>query len=437
MDAEDIVGEGEAAGTVASPPDPDGVPRSGRDTRSRLSRAWANWRRPLAVAVGATLGFRLVVTWIALVSADGVGFPHVVARHPRVLADILFQWDGSFYMTLAAHGYPAHAALAHASQVNPRSYYAFGPLYPLLTRALFAVSGVRLITSAEIISTLALVVGLAALWKLVDLDVGPRAADASVVMLLAWPSAFFLVSTYAEAVVLAAGILAFLAVRRGHFVAAGLLAAAAAMGKYYLAIMLVPLAMEAWRAPRDQASWRAGRDLAWLTPLRVTAARLVALVAPTILAFVVWIAYQQAHFHDAFQFVHAQALWNRHLSWPWTSLSKAVSDIVHLRVLDTSVASTDELFSFVTIVLLGAAAVLAYLRLRPSYGIFLGMAWCVFAFQTLLISENREVLVLFPFFAALGVWVARHQWRERALLFLFLPCAYFLLERFVTGKFAG
>ena len=67
----------------------------------------------------------------------------------------------------------------------------------------------------------------------------------------------------------------------------------------------------------------------------------------------------------------------------------------------------------------------------------LALVWCVFTFQTILLSESREVLVLFPFFAALGVWVARHQWRERALLFLFLPCGYFLLERFVTGKFAG
>jgi hypothetical protein len=69
--------------------------------------------------------------------------------------------------------------------------------------------------------------------------------------------------------------------------------------------------------------------------------------------------------------------------------------------------------------------------------VLLGLVWCVFTFQTILLSESREVLVLFPFFAAGGLWVARHQWRERLLLFLFLPCGYFLLERFVTAKFAG
>ena len=98
-------------------------------------------------------------------------------------------------------------------------------------------------------STVGLVVALAALWKLVDLEAGRPAADGTCVMLLAWPSAFFLVATYPESVTLAAGTLAFLAVRRGP-PPPRLLAAAAAMGKYYLVLLLVPLAMEVWFAPR-------------------------------------------------------------------------------------------------------------------------------------------------------------------------------------------
>ena len=385
--------------------------------------------------MGATIGFRLIVTWVALVSADGVNFPHIVARHPSTLANVLAQWDVGYYLTLAAHGYPAHAV--GAAQTGNRAFYAFGPLYPALTRITHDITGIGYVTSSELVSTVGLVVALAALWKLVDLEVGRRAADGSCVMLLAWPSAFFLVATYPESVTLAAGTLAFLSVRRGHFVAAGVLAAAAAMGKYYLVLLLVPLAMEVWLAPRERDTWRAGRDLEWLSPVRVTAARLVAVAAPTVLAFVAWVAYQKAHFGEWLAFVRSQAQWHRHVSWPWTSIGHAVSDLVHWRLLDTSTASVTELFDLVTVLLLAVAAVLAFLRIRPSYGVLLGLVWCVFTFQTILLSESREVLVLFPFFAALGLWVARHQWRERALLFLFLPCGYFLLERFVTGKFAG
>ncbi len=437
--------EGPARGAPATRPPYDGVAGSNNDTGSdadtvagtagRWRGMWAEWRRPLTIAVGATIGFRLIVTWVALVSADGVNFPHIVARHPSTLANILAQWDDGYYLSLAAHGYPAHAV--GAAQTGNRAFYAFGPLYPALTRITHDITGIGYVTSSELVSTVGLVVALAALWKLVDLEAGRPAADGACVMLLAWPSAFFLVATYPESVTLAAGTLAFLAVRRGHFAAAGLLAAAAAMGKYYLVLLLVPLAMEVWFAPRGRDTWRAGRDLEWLSPARVTAARLTAVAAPTVLAFVAWVAYQKAHFGEWLAFVRSQAQWHRHVSWPWTSIGHAVSDLVHWRLLDTSTASVTELFDLVTVLLLDVAAVLAFLRIRPSYGVLLGLVWCVFTFQTILLSESREVLVLFPFFAALGLWVARHQWRERALLFLFLPCGYFLLERFVTGKFAG
>lgn len=408
----------------------------GSDRAAQLRRLWAAWRRPLTVAVAATIGFRLVVTWVALVSAHGVKFPHVVARHPSVLTQVLAQWDAGYYLSIAAHGYPAQAGPA-AVQSAHRAFYAFGPLYPSLVSLVHGVTRFGYVTSGEIVSTLGLVVALAALWKLVAGELGTQAADGACVLLLAWPSAFFLVTTYPESVTLAAATLAFLAARRGHYVAAGLLAAAAAMGKYYLILLVVPLAMEVWIAPRARERWRAGGDFAWLTPGRVTAARAVAVVGPTVAVFVAWIAYQKAHFGEWLAFVHAQAQWHRHVSWPWSSLGHAVSDLVHWRLLDTSTASVVELFDLVTVLLLALAAVVAYVRIRPSYGVLLALAWCVFTFQTILLSESREVLVLFPFFAAFGVWVAGHPWRERALLFLFLPCAYFLLERFVTGRFAG
>jgi hypothetical protein len=423
-----------AVAPVPSPEDAGNDAPEGNATR-RWQRVWAEWRRPVTIGLGGAIGFRLIVTWIALVSRDGVNFPHVVARHPSALSSILAQWDVGFYLTIATHGYPAHAA--GAAQTTGRAFYAFGPLYPALVRIAHDISGIGYITSSEIVSTVGLVIALAALWKLVDLEVGPRAADGACVMLLAWPSAFFLVATYPESVTLAAATIAFLAARRGRYLAAGLFAAAATMGKYYLVLLVVPLAMEVWRAPRAPEDWRAGRDLEWLSPLRVTGLRLTAVAAPTFLAVVGWAAYQKAHFGEWLAFIHSQAQWHRHVSWPWTSIGHAVSDLVHWRLLDTSTASVVELFDLVTVLLVAVAAVVAFVRVRPSYGVLLGLALCVFVFQTILLSESREVLVLSPFFAALGLWVARHPWRERAMLFLFLPCGYFLLERFVTGKFAG
>ena len=46
----------------------------------------------------------------------------------------------------------------------------------------------------------------------------------------------------------------------------------------------------------------------------------------------------------------------------------------------------------------------------------LGLAFCVYTFQTILYSETREVLVLFPFFMGMAGWVSGHPWRERFVL---------------------
>ena len=81
---------------------------------------------PTTIAVGATIGFRLIVTWVALVSADGVNFPHLVARHPSTL-QLPGRVGRRYYLSLAADGYPAHAV---ASQTGNRAFYVFGPLSP-------------------------------------------------------------------------------------------------------------------------------------------------------------------------------------------------------------------------------------------------------------------------------------------------------------------
>jgi hypothetical protein len=96
-----------------------------------------------------------------------------------------------------------------------------------------------------------------------------------------------------------------------------------------------------------------------------------------------------------------------------------------------------ELFDSVTVVLLIGVAVYSYLRIRRSYGVMLGLAACAFTFQTILYSETREVLALFPFFIGGAHWVDGHPWRERAVLACFLPASYFLISRFVTNRFAG
>jgi hypothetical protein len=168
-----------------------------------------------------------------------------------------------------------------------------------------------------------------------------------------------------------------------------------------------------------------------------TVARLSSVVVPTVVVFSGWMIYLFVRTGSAISFLHTQAaLWNRHFAFPWTLAHRTASDFFHWRFLTQTMAVT-ELFDAVTVVLLAIVAIYCYLRVRKSYGVLLGLGWCVYCFETVLMSETREVLVLFPFFVGLGAWATRGRWREPLLLALFIPCGYFLLERFVQGHFAG
>jgi hypothetical protein len=389
----------------------------------RTSRKWAQWSRPLGIGLGVTAVLRVVTGVIALDAAYGSSFPHVVAAHPGVVVDVFSHWDAGFYTLIAAHGYPA----AHGGVV-PRTA-AFGPLYPFLVASVHVLGGVGVLLAGQLVSAAALVMALAVLVRLVELDTARALSGTTVTLVAAFPTAFFLVGDYADALALALVVVAFAAARRQMWVVAGLCAGGAFLTKFYLGIVVAALLVEVWEALRA----RSGRPASTTATVRAAAA----VVVPTVVAVVAWMVVSAQRYGDSLAFVHVQSAWGRHFGTPWALAWTTGGDLVHLRFLDTPTASVMELFDTATVLLLVAAAVYSYLRVRRSYGVLLGLALVIFTFQNMLYSESREVLALFPFFVAGGSWVVGHPWRERLVLAVFLPCAYYLVTRFVTGAFAG
>jgi hypothetical protein len=397
--------------------------------QSGVSAFWRANRRGLSIALIGTVALRLITEWIGLVSQYGINFPHEVARQPILLIQVWNHWDVGYYESIAQYGYPGHAIGAGQAANS----IAFSPMYPWGIHAVHSITTLGWIASAELLSALAVFVSIATLHRLATLDAGVEVAGTSVMLLLAFPTAFFLLAPYPESLALALVALAFLAARKGYWLAAGSLAAAATLTKYYLAILVVALAVEVWQRRRDRQ--RAGDPAEFLNR---DALRLGAVALPTVVAMGAFMLYQRAHMGSALAFIHAQEhQWHRHLAAPWTLFSRTISDLVHWRFLDTSTQSVTELFDFVSVVVLAVITVYVFLRMRRSYGVFLGLAWCVYTFETILLSVTREVLVLFPLFIGLGVWTSRNSWRERVMLVLFIPCSYFLIQRYVTGAFAG
>ena len=347
---------------------------------------------------------------------------------PSFLSRVWGHRDAGYYLSIAQYGY-AGRVVGHGQAAGG---IAFAPLYPAGIRVVHALTPLGWLASAELLSAAALFVSLAALHRLATIHGGREVGSASVTMLLVFPTAFFLLAPYPESLCLAFVTLALVSAESERWLLAGVLTAAAAMTKYYMVVLAVALCVELWnrRSTGDGARPARGRFDELAPYLQVT--------APSVAVFAAWMLYQRFHLGSALAFAHAQSsTWHRHLAAPWYLAYRTGYDLVHLRFLDTSVASVTELFDVVSVLLLGVAAVYLYLRTSRALGVLLGLAFCVFTFQSFLLGVTREVLVLSPLFLALGTWTAGRRWLERTLLVLFIPCGYFLIQRFVTGSFAG
>ncbi len=399
---------------------------------SLMASSVATWRlnrRGLLVGLVGTVALKLITEWVALVNQYGVNFPRQVVKHPMLMVQVWLHWNAAYYVSIAQYGY-AGKSLGHGQAIDG---IAFAPLYPWGIRLVHAVTPLNWLASAEVLSAVATVLAVAVLYRITRTLAGHDTAERTVLMLLAFPTAFFLLAPYPDALGLLLVILAFACARRHQWILSGVLAALATLDKYYLCVIVLALAVEVWEQ-RQLRLDGSKRQASWTHEL----VRFFALMTPTLAGLGLWMAYQQVHIGNQFAFVHAQTLvWRRHIAPPWTLFTNVGRDIVHWHFTDAAPAGVIEVVDLVTVLLLAVVTVHVFTNVRRSYGVLLGLSWCVYTFETFLLGITQEVLVLFPLFISLGVWASGRRWRERALLILFLPCSYFLIARFATNLFAG
>lgn len=398
---------------------------------------------------------RILTDLVALISSHGVNFPHYLGHHPGVLIDIWAHWDTQYYTAIARHGYPLTLPIAGVAHVLPRTA-AFAPAYPAIIGAVHSWFGFNYVAAGQFVSAVFCIIALTGVVYVISKEAGRSVGGSAAFLLVAFPTGFFLLGDYPESMALALVVWGFVALRSRRWLLAGLAAGLAFLTVFYLAIFLIPCGVEflrhrhhrfvLWRLAHRrrrlfvlverrsifervlQTSWTTLAG--WLYPI-------VALVTPTIVALVCWLNIDKETYGDPLAFVHVQRDWGRRFSTPWHLIAHTAMDFAHLRFLDTATQSVMEFYDAITVVALIALTVLCFWRFRLSWGLWLTGALAVFTFQSTLYSETREVLVLFPFFAAISRFTTGHPWRERFLLACFIPGGYYLVWRFVTGRFAG
>ena len=283
------------------------------------------------------------------------------------------RFDALWFLRIADSGYRLEDGSA-----------AFFPVYPLAVRAVSFVLGDRPFAASILVSNAEFLGALIVTYFLTVSELSERTARTTVLLMCWFPTSFFFLMPYSEAVFLLLAVTAFWGARRRRWWIAAL-AGALAGATRSVGIVLVPaLIVEALHQRSE------GRGSAWPG---------IGTAAATVGGLVAYLAWWGATAGEFLAPATRQANWERAFSWPWATLWQGTTAAFRY------VGNTNGgywLIDWLIVIPVLLASGYALLRLRPSYGIYLWgglLLPLTFVFEDRpLMSMPRFVLPLFPAF---------------------------------------
>ena len=268
---------------------------------SEASRGLASRARSYAFPVIAFVVWRVVQLAI-LLSFGGQSALKQTTGFLPISHPGFFLWDGAWYQRIMDVGY---RPIAGSSQ-QPASFF---PLLPWTTRAVRFVirselGAAILVTTVASFAAVVLVYEVLRRWK------GESVARWAIVLLLAFPTSFFLWEFYTEALFIALTAGALLAMMRRAVWLAGILGGLATMARPTGILVLLVLAVMYLEQRRG-----INRDVLWLV------------LCACGIGVVMLVMKQQTG--SALAFTRGSEAWGRHLTVPWTPVNTTLRAYLH------------------------------------------------------------------------------------------------------------
>lgn len=306
------------------------------------------------------------------------------------LLDALVRWDGVQYLSAAQAGYRLGTS---SWDTNAHLF----PLYPWLMALMGGWAGeMGLVVAGVFLSNAAFFVALVLLYVLAVEVTGEEAARRSLLYLAVFPTAFFFSALYAESLFLALVLATLVGLGRGHWLAAGLAGAGAAMARPLGILLVAVFVWDYWR-------------------LRRTTSLLGA--AMVLLGLLLVMAVQWLQLGSPVAFMEVQALWGRRLGSPLDQVILAFSALTRDGLRPPGFGL---LFPVALILLFGWAGLRAGRVLPSTYLVWFWLyllASLANPGQDPFYSAIRFLLGAFPAFIILGD-AGQHLWFHRAYLAL-------------------
>ncbi|PSL01339.1 mannosyltransferase PIG-V [Haloactinopolyspora alba] len=331
------------------------------------------------------------------------------------------QWDFHHYWGIALHGY--------GGQPTGVPNEAFFPGFPALLWLGNAV-GMRHVLAGLLVSLVAGAVAAVAMGRIGALDGGRRVGRLAVLVWVTAPSAVFLAAPYTEALFLAFALPAWLAARRDHWLAAGVLTALSCTVRVS-GVFLAAAIVVHWLVTRRSSG--TGDDEAATPRWRWSGFGWLFLPAVPLLA---WSLYLQQRSGDWLRWLHAQSEgWNREFTTPWASFD---------RTWEAAFGGTQSpgfawMFrAEIVAMLVGVVVTVAMLWWRRwGEATWVGLQVVAFGTSTWYFSVPRATLLWWPLWVGIAVLAARRRWVLWAYLAVSGPLMVVWAAAFLTGRWAG
>ncbi len=316
------------------------------------------------------------------------------------------RWDALNYQRLALQGY---------GTTENRPLLVFYPLYPWVVQ-LFQYLVSDYLVAALIVSTLASIGVALLLYRLVEIDYSEQVAKRAVWFLFIFPTSYFLHIGYTESLFLMLVLGSILAARKQHWLLAGILGAFACLtranGLILLPVLTIEAAHQYWTTRRWQWQWL------WIP------------VAG--LGFGGYLVLNKYVTGNAFAFTGLmQQFFFKSLSSPVTGI-KAVLGAMDRTPSDAEMIGVQELF-YIALGLV--CALVSWIKLRPSYSVWMTGNWLLFVSVSFVLSVPRYTLTMFPIFILFALLAERRVWLAILTLWSVLYLALFV-SQFTWGHWA-
>ncbi len=319
-------------------------------------------------------------------------------------------FDGEHYLSLVQNGY------------QPLTYFFF-PLYPIVIKIFSLITGTSLAgynLAGILVSYLSLAFAVFGLYKLLKIDFKENLVKISIILLLFFPTSFYLGSVYTESLFLALTVWFFYFARKKNYLIAGILAGFSTATRVIGIILPASLLIE----------MLINKD-------NVFKLKNILSLAVSVSGIILYMYYLKQTTGNYLEFFSSVGVFGEQRESSIVFLPQVFYRYVFKILPNLHTSYFPILFStfleFLVAIVFLVFSVISFFKLRLSYSVYLVLGYLIPTFSGSFSSLPRYVLVLFPIYILLAQYLTKRKYFVFAFSFISFILLVVSLALFVRG----